>query len=102
MSEWASSNNMSVNTKKCTETKFKFNKLTDSGSTLKIGEELLTRAKEVNLLGTVISDDLKWFANTEKLISVWKKVLYANQIKIFRCIPRRPPSHMDDFPSTSL
>lgn len=36
---------------------------------LKIGEELLTRAKEVNVLGTVISDDLKWFVNTKKLIS---------------------------------
>lgn len=35
VSEWASSNKMSINTKKCTETKFKFNKLADSGSTLK-------------------------------------------------------------------
>lgn len=68
VSEWASSNKMSVNTKKYTETK-KNNKLSDCGSTLKIGEELLTRTKEVNLLGIVISDDLRWFANTKKLIS---------------------------------
>ncbi|XP_069975515.1 uncharacterized protein [Penaeus vannamei] len=63
---------------------FKFNKLADSGSTLKIGEELVTRAKEVNLLGTVFSDDLKWFANTklksfgasqEDLLRIWTTLL---------------------------
>jgi len=84
VSEWASTNKMSVNTKKCTETKFKFNKLADSGSTLKIGEELLTRAKEVNLLGTVISDDLKWFANTKKLISkCGRKFFMLTKLKSF-------------------
>ena len=76
VSEWTSANKMQINTKKCMEIKFKFNKLVDRETTLKIDNDSLSRVSEVNLLGVIISEDMKWFANTRKIISKCGKKFY--------------------------
>lgn len=48
VSEWVLPNKMLVNTKKCTEIKFKVNNFADGDSALKIGNEHLTGTSEVN------------------------------------------------------
>ena len=82
--EWTSANNMQINGKKCAVINFKFNKIEQAEIPYKINNEKLDTVSVMNLLGVVISDDLKWLENTKKIVTKCSRSLYIiSKLKSF-------------------
>ena len=82
--EWTSANNMQINEKKCAVINFKFNKIEQAEIPYKINNEKLDTVSVMNLLGVVISDDLKWLENTKKIVTKCSRSLYIiSKLKSF-------------------
>ena len=59
---------MIINKKKCETMLFNFTKNYQFSSRLKIDNEIVETVQEMKLLGTIITNDLRWNANTENIV----------------------------------
>ena len=82
--EWATVNNMKVNEKKCHVIQFNFAK-SPANCAYFINGSQVHCADELNLLGVIISKDLKWKANSNSLVSKCnRKFFMFAKLKAFR------------------
>ena len=65
---WTEKNKMMLNPKKTKNMVFNFTKNHQFNTNIKLRNESLEVMKEMKLLGTYITDDLKWNRNTEELV----------------------------------
>ena len=68
IADWTEKKKMVLNEKKSKSMIFNFSKQNQFTTNLKLKGENLEVLREVKLLGTVISSDLKWDKNTDKLV----------------------------------
>ena len=59
---------MIINKKKCETMLFNFTKNYQFSSRLKIDNEIVETVQEMKLLGTILTNDLRWNANTENIV----------------------------------
>ena len=82
--EWAATNNMQVNGKKCHVMKFNFSR-SQNNCIYSINDSQVRCVDELNLLGVIISRDLKWNANTTSLVTKCnRKFFMFAKLKSFR------------------
>ena len=82
--EWATTNNMQVNGKKCHAMQFNFSK-SQINHNYSINNSLVHCVDELNLLGVIISKDLKWYSNTNFLVTKCnRKFFMFAKLKSFR------------------
>ena len=66
---------MKLNIKKTKNMIFNFTKKYQFTTKLTVNQEPIEIVKETKLLGTYITDDLKWNRNTEEIVkSAWKRM----------------------------
>ena len=68
LSNWTRNQKMALNKKKCKSMFFNFSRNYQFSSRLKIDNEIIETVQEIKLLGTTITNDLKWAKNTEKIV----------------------------------
>ena len=68
ISNWTRNQKMALNKKKCKSMFFNFSRNYQFSSRLKIDNEIIETVQEIKLLGTTITNDLKWAKNTEKIV----------------------------------
>ena len=68
ISEWTAAQKMLLNQKKCKTIIFNFTNKYQFSTRLAIKNEVLETVQETKLLGTVISNDLKWTKNTHNIV----------------------------------
>ena len=66
--EWTTKNKMKLNVKKTKNMIFNFSKKNQFTTRIKLGEENVETVSNTKLLGTVITNNLKWNANTSELV----------------------------------
>ena len=82
--EWATANNMQVNEKKCNILKFNFTK-SPPDCTYFINGSQVQCPDELNLLGVILRNDLKWKANTDFMVTKCnRKFFMFAKLKAFR------------------
>ena len=82
--EWATANNMQVNEKKCNILKFNFSKSPPDCAYFINGSQVQC-PDELNLLGVILSKDLKWNANTDFFVTKCnRKFFMFAKLKAFR------------------
>ena len=74
--EWCSNNNLLLNPSKTKEIIVDFRKKPSQIQPLSINGEIIERVSNFKFLGTVISDDLRWETNTDKVVSKAHQRLY--------------------------
>ena len=74
--EWCSNNNLLLNPSKTKEIIVDFRTKPSQIQPLSINGEIIERVSNFKFLGTVISDDLKWEANIDKVVSKAHQRLY--------------------------
>ena len=85
ISEWTERNNMKINPKKCAVLNYKFNDSLATLPPLSINDSQLAVVHKVNLLGAMLSDDLKWNLNTKQIITKCSSKLYMlSKLKAFK------------------
>ena len=65
---WTKNQKMKINSKKSKTMIFNFSKNHKFSTRLQLGGEILEIVNEAKLLGTTITNDLKWDKNTEELV----------------------------------
>ena len=65
ISQWTKDQKMMINKKKCKTMFFNFTKNYQFSSRLKIDNEIVETVQEMKLLGTIITNDLRWNASTK-------------------------------------
>ena len=74
--EWCSNNNLLLNPSKTKEIIVDFRKKPSQIQPLSINGEIIERVSNFKFLGTIISDDLRWETNTDKVVSKAHQRLY--------------------------
>ena len=69
ISEWTEDQKMKLNKNKTKAMLFNFSKSKQFTTRLKLENENIEIVKEAKILGTIISDDLKWKKNTENIVT---------------------------------
>ena len=76
---------MKINPKKCAVLNYKFNDSPATLPPLSINDSQLSVVHKVNLLGAMLSDDLKWNLNTKQIITKCSGKLYMlSKLKAFK------------------
>ena len=70
---WTKNQKMKINNKKSKTMIFNFSKNHQFSTRLELENEILEIVKETKLLGTIISDNLKWDKNTENIVKKCNK-----------------------------
>ena len=70
---WTKNQKMKINNKKRKTMIFNFSKNHQFSTRLELENEILEIVKETKLLGTIISDNLKWDKNTENIVKKCNK-----------------------------
>ena len=65
---WTKNQKMMINQKKSKTMVFNFTKKYQFSTRLKLEGEILDTVSDTKLLGTIVSDDLKWNKNTENIV----------------------------------
>ena len=68
LSQWTDEHEMKLNPKKCKNLIFNFTNNHQFVTALKVNNHETETVKEAKLLGTIITDDLKWSRNTEQIV----------------------------------
>ena len=68
ISEWTKAQKMKLNQSKCKNMVFNFSKNYQFSTRLKVDNERIETVKEMKLLGTILTDDLKWTRNTNNIV----------------------------------
>ena len=71
--KWTQSKQMKLNVKKTKNIIFNFSKDKKFSTDVKIGNESIETVSETKLLGTIITDDLKWNKNTNNIVKETNK-----------------------------
>ena len=65
---WTESKKMKLNIKKTKNLVFNFSKNNQFSTDVKLGSEVVETVKETKLLGTILTDNLSWNTNTNKIV----------------------------------
>ena len=68
LSQWTDEHQMKLNPKKCKNMIFNFTNNYQFVTAINVNNHEIETVKEAKLLGTVITDDLKWTRNTEEIV----------------------------------
>ena len=75
LSKWTDEHEMKLNPKKCKNIIFNFTNNHQFVTALKVNNHETETVKEAKLLGTIITEDLKWSRNTEEIVKSANKRL---------------------------
>ena len=82
--DWTEQNKMKLNVKKSQVMIFNFTKEFQFSTRLYMENTLLEIIPQTKLLGTILSSDLKWYANTEMLITkAYKRMMILHKLYSF-------------------
>ena len=85
MNLWTTKKQMKINQDKSKTMLFNFTTKYQFNTRLKINNEILETVKETRLLGTVITNDLKWDSNTNDIVKrAYKRMEILRKLKKFQ------------------
>jgi len=76
INSWTDGKKMKLNTSKTKNIIFNFSKNSQFSTEVKLNGEVIETVEETKLLGTVITNDLKWERNTDKIIKEANKRMF--------------------------
>ena len=88
LGQWTDDHMMKLNPKKCKNLIFNFTNNHQFSTALHVNNHEVETVKEAKLLGSILTDDLKWSKNTEEIVkSSNKRLRILNEASKTLCAP---------------
>ena len=95
INRWTAEKKMKLNISKTKNIIFNFSKNNQFSTEIKLDGEVIETVTETKLLGTIITNDLKWKKNTEKIVKESNKRM-AHVSPLSRTSPKECPEDFFD------